>query len=157
MVFLCIACIVLSSIALHGIALHRIAWHCMVLQRLHGIVQLIWRAGELPRSASSHFVYSWNTISESMTWFCSLKAFTAILVCIKVFGLQLKGHLCNWKHAVAFCWNICNTAIEYLAYCWNTSSAIESMQWFPAIQLDSILTWAIMRHRLDCSIHCKEI
>ena len=55
MVFLCIACIVLSSIALHGIALHRIAWHCMVLQRLHGVVQLIWRAGELPRSASSHF------------------------------------------------------------------------------------------------------
>ena len=65
MVFLCIACIVLSSIALHGIALHRIAWHCiafdylswycMVLHRLHGVVQLIWRAGELPRSASSHF------------------------------------------------------------------------------------------------------
>ena len=55
MVFLCIACIVLSSIALHGIALHRIAWHCMVLQRLHGVVQIIWRAGELPRSASSHF------------------------------------------------------------------------------------------------------
>ena len=67
MVFLCIACIVLSSIALHGIALHRIAWHCiafdyllsycLVLQRLHGVVQLIWRAGELPRSASSHFQY----------------------------------------------------------------------------------------------------
>ena len=56
MEFLCIACIVLSSIALHGIALHRIAWHCMVLQRLHGVVQIIWRAGELPRSASSHFV-----------------------------------------------------------------------------------------------------
>ena len=55
MVFLCIASIVWSSIALHGIALHRIAWHCMVLQRLHGVVQLIWRAGELPRSASSHF------------------------------------------------------------------------------------------------------
>ena len=61
MVFLCIACIVLSSIALHGIALHRIAWHCMVLQRLHGVVQLIWRAGELPRSASSHF--NPNTLS----------------------------------------------------------------------------------------------
>ena len=66
MVFLCIASIVLSSIALHGIALHRIAWHCiafdyllwycMVLHRLHGVVQLIWRAGELPRSASSHFL-----------------------------------------------------------------------------------------------------
>ena len=65
MVFLCIACIVLSSIALHGIALHRIAWHCiafdyllwycMVLQRLHGVLQLIWRAGELRRSASSRF------------------------------------------------------------------------------------------------------
>ena len=51
---------------LRGIALHRIAWHCiafdyllwycMVLQRLHGVVQLIWRAGELPRSASSHFL-----------------------------------------------------------------------------------------------------
>ena len=27
----------------------------MVLQRLHGVLQLIWRAGELPRSASSHF------------------------------------------------------------------------------------------------------
>ena len=60
-----LASIVLSSIALHGIALHRIAWHCiafdyllwycMVLHRLHGVVQLIWRAGELPRSASSHF------------------------------------------------------------------------------------------------------
>ena len=58
MVFLCIASIVWSSIALHGIALHRIAWHCMVLQRLHGVVQLIWRAGELPRSASSHFDYN---------------------------------------------------------------------------------------------------
>ena len=66
MVFLCIASIVWSSIALHGIALHRIAWHCiafdylswycMVLHRLHGVVQLIWRAGELPRSASSHFM-----------------------------------------------------------------------------------------------------
>ena len=55
MVFLCIACIVLSSIALHGIALHGSAWHFMVLQRLHGVVQLIWRAGELPHSASSHF------------------------------------------------------------------------------------------------------
>ena len=63
MVFLCIACIVLSSIALHGIALHGIAWHCMVLQRLHGVVQIIWRAGELPRSASSHF----PTISISTT------------------------------------------------------------------------------------------
>ena len=29
----------------------------MVLQRLHGVVQLIWRAGELPRSASCHFDY----------------------------------------------------------------------------------------------------
>ena len=67
MVFLCIASIVLSSIALHGIALHRIAWHCiafdylswycMVLHRLHGVVQLIWRAGELPRSASSHLSF----------------------------------------------------------------------------------------------------
>ena len=67
MVFLCIASIVLSSIALHGIALHRIAWHCiafdylswycMVLHRLHSVVQLIWRVGELPRSASSHFYY----------------------------------------------------------------------------------------------------
>ena len=57
MVFHCIAwyCIVFECIALHGIALHRIAWHCMVLQRLHGVVQLIWRASELPRSASSHF------------------------------------------------------------------------------------------------------
>ena len=65
---------------LRGIALHRIAWHClafdyvlwycmvfvmvlhgillfcMVLHRLHGVVQLIWCAGELPRSASSHFL-----------------------------------------------------------------------------------------------------
>ena len=64
---------------LRGIALHRIAWHClafdyllwycmvfvvvlhgillfcMVLHRLHGVVQLIWRAGELPHSASSNF------------------------------------------------------------------------------------------------------
>ena len=30
-------------------------WYCMVLHRLHSVVQLIWRAGELPRSASSHF------------------------------------------------------------------------------------------------------
>ena len=66
MVFLCIACIVLSSIALHGIALHRIAWHCMVLQRLHGVVQLIWRAGELPRSASSHFiVYDYHSLQST--------------------------------------------------------------------------------------------
>ena len=62
MVFLCIASIVLSLIALHGIAWHCIAfdyllWHCMVLDRLHSVVQLIWRCGELPRSASSHFVY----------------------------------------------------------------------------------------------------
>ena len=28
----------------------------MVLQRLHGVVQIIWRVGELPRSASSHFI-----------------------------------------------------------------------------------------------------
>ena len=69
MVFLCIASIVWSSIALHGIALHRIAWHCiafdylllycMVLHRLHDVVQLIWRAGELPRSASSHFYFNY--------------------------------------------------------------------------------------------------
>ena len=61
-------CIVFECIALHGIALHRIAWHCiafdyllwycMALHRLHGVVQLIWRAGELPRSASSHFKFT---------------------------------------------------------------------------------------------------
>ena len=82
MVFLCIASIVLSSIALHGILLHRIAlhcialhcialyciafdyllWYCMVLHRLHGVVRLIWRAGELPRSASSHFAEEGFTI-----------------------------------------------------------------------------------------------
>ena len=83
MVFLCIASIVLSSIALHGIALHRIAWHCiafdylswycMVLHRLHGVVQLIWRAGELPRSASSHFI---------------------VLYCIVYCGAQL-DHFCD--------------------------------------------------------------
>ena len=60
MVYLCIACIVLSLIALHGIAWHCIAfdyllWHRMVLHGLHSVVQLFWRAGELPRSASSHF------------------------------------------------------------------------------------------------------
>ena len=77
MVFLCIASIVWSSIALHGIALHRIAWHCiafdylswycMVLHRLHGVVQLIWRAGELPRSASSHFDFKLtNSASTSI-------------------------------------------------------------------------------------------
>ena len=75
MVFLCIASIVWSSIALHGIALHRIAWHCiafdylswycMVLHRLHGVVQLIWRAGELPRSASSHFHKSFDESSHT--------------------------------------------------------------------------------------------
>ena len=36
--------------------LHGILLFYMVLHRLHGVVQLIWRAGELPRSASSHFV-----------------------------------------------------------------------------------------------------
>ena len=36
--------------------LHGILLFCMVLHRLHGVVQLIWRAGELPRSASSHFL-----------------------------------------------------------------------------------------------------
>ena len=39
----------------------------MVLQRLHGVVQIIWRAGELPRSASSHFHYQgridFNTVN----------------------------------------------------------------------------------------------
>ena len=74
MVFLCIASIVWSSIALHGIALHRIAWHCiafdyllwycMVMHRLHGVVQLIWRAGELPRSASSHFDLRYISTSQ---------------------------------------------------------------------------------------------
>ena len=54
MVYLCIACIVLSSIALHGIAFDYLLWHCMVLHRLHSVVQLFWRAGELPRS---HFMY----------------------------------------------------------------------------------------------------
>ena len=82
MVFLCIASIVLSSIALHGIALHRIAWHCiafdylswycMVLHRLHGVVQLIWRAGELPRSASSHFISLMHCISEDITACCHM-------------------------------------------------------------------------------------
>ena len=33
-------------------------WYCMVLHRLHSVVQLIWRAGELPRSASSHSKWS---------------------------------------------------------------------------------------------------
>ena len=69
MVFLCIACIVLSSIALHGIAWHCIAfdyllWYCMVLRRLQGVVQLIWRAGELPRSASSHFLFMWRVQTD---------------------------------------------------------------------------------------------
>ena len=76
MVFLFIASIVWSSIALHGIALHRIAWHCiafdyllwycMVLHRLYGVVQLIWRAGELPCSASSHFVKTLNSRKQQV-------------------------------------------------------------------------------------------
>ena len=59
-------CIRLHCMVLHCIALHRIAWHCiafdyllwycMVLHRLHSVGQLIWRAGELPRSASRHFI-----------------------------------------------------------------------------------------------------
>ena len=79
MVFLCIASIVWSSIALHGIALHRIAWHCiafdyllwycMVLHRLYGVVQLNWRAGELPRSASSHFMSQLNpNVYSQLIW-----------------------------------------------------------------------------------------
>ena len=61
---------------LRGIALHRIAWHClafdyllwycMVLQRLHGVVQLIWRAVELPRSASSHFLLYFKSKFHSL-------------------------------------------------------------------------------------------
>ena len=82
MVFLCIASIVWSSIALHGIALHRIAWHCiafdyllwycMVLHRLYGVVQLIWHAGELPRSASSHFFKNFNCIHLFVCLFVAL-------------------------------------------------------------------------------------
>ena len=77
----------LHCMVLHCIALHRIAWHCiafdylfiycmvfvmvlhgillfcMVLHRLHGVVQLIWRAGELQRSASSHFTGSSGAFS----------------------------------------------------------------------------------------------
>ena len=34
--------------------LHGISLFCMVLHRLHGVVQLNWRASELPRSASGH-------------------------------------------------------------------------------------------------------
>ena len=37
------------------VVLHGILLFCMVLHRLHGVVQLIWRAGELPHSASSNF------------------------------------------------------------------------------------------------------
>ena len=71
MVYICIACIVLSSIALHGIAWHCIAfdyllWHCMVLHRLHSVVQLFWRAGELPRSASSHFILCFAGVQTSV-------------------------------------------------------------------------------------------
>ena len=37
------------------IAFDYLLWYCMVLQILHGVLQLIWRAGELRRSASCHF------------------------------------------------------------------------------------------------------
>ena len=54
-------CMVLHCIVLHGIwlfvmVLHGILMFCVVMHRLHGVVQLIWRAGKLPRSASSHFL-----------------------------------------------------------------------------------------------------
>ena len=39
---------------MHGICFG-ISLFCMVLHRLHGVVQLIWHAGELPHSASCHF------------------------------------------------------------------------------------------------------
>ena len=47
-------CILLFVMVLHGI----IFLFCMVLHRLHSVVQLISRAGELPRSASSHFYFA---------------------------------------------------------------------------------------------------
>ena len=109
MVFLCIACIVLSSIALHGIALHRIAWHCiafdylswycMVLHRLHGVVQLIWRAGELPRSASSHFSITYR--QQISTKFSVRHQCNYIIIIMMDTGLLLKMTTplmleCNW-------------------------------------------------------------
>ena len=86
---------------LRGIALHRIAWHCiafdyllwycmvfvmvlhgillfcMVLHRLHGVVQLIWHAGELPRSASSHFVR--RVKCQEVCWLNTCVEFTSKL------------------------------------------------------------------------------
>ena len=51
---------------LHGIC-YGIAWYFIVLHGLHGVVQLIWRASELPRSASSHFDFKvTNSASTSI-------------------------------------------------------------------------------------------
>ena len=44
---------VLHGIVLHLIICYGIAWY-YIDYTLHSVVQLIWRAGELPRSASSH-------------------------------------------------------------------------------------------------------
>ena len=75
---------------LRGIALHRIAFdyllrycmvfYCLVLHRLHGVVQLIWLAGELPRSASSHFV------AIAYTELCDLVSSSSVLLylCMKL-------------------------------------------------------------------------
>ena len=65
----------------------------MVLQRLHGVVQLIWRAGELPRSASSHFITPNTTVATYMTW-CAM-----VLVP-------------DWRHLIASCLLLetCNNA-----------------------------------------------
>ena len=67
---------------LRGIALHRIAWHCIAFDYLLWYCMvfycfawyfidytvLIWRAGELPRSASSHFIiYLEVPVSRNLT------------------------------------------------------------------------------------------
>ena len=60
----CIAsyCMALYCIWLFAMVLHGILLFCIVLHRLYGVVQLIWHAGELPRSASSHFKLYMNLL-----------------------------------------------------------------------------------------------
>ena len=62
------------SISLHGIACHfivlyGIAWYCIVFVFLHCHVPLLQRAGELPRSASSHLLYKYNMHIQEYTKF----------------------------------------------------------------------------------------
>ena len=66
-------CIVFDIIAVYCMSPHCILWYGMVLYFIwsyctvsHCYVPLLQRAGELPRSASSHFIYDANLPREKL-------------------------------------------------------------------------------------------